>query len=171
MKIAHSLTMLGFALALGTGLAAQDTPAPPMPQRQAGHDWTQGPMAARLKLTDTQKASLKEITGKHKPALMAKGRAAKDARRAFFEAAQKPETSADTLRTLHRAMSDQGLEFLLERRAMRQEIRAVLTPDQREQAARMEGMKEGMRMARGFGGMMGHGHRAPEVPTAPVPAQ
>lgn len=171
MKIAHSLTMLGFALALGTGLAAQDTPAPPMPQRQAGHDWTQGPMAARLKLTDTQKASLKEITGKHKPALMAKGRAAKDARRAFFEAAQKPETSADTLRTLHRAMSDQGLEFLLERRAMRQEIRAVLTPDQREQAARMEGMKEGMRMARGSGGMMGHGHRAPEVPTAPVPAQ
>jgi Spy/CpxP family protein refolding chaperone len=170
MKLAHSLTMLGLSLALGSGLVAQDAPVPPKPA--APHDWIQGHMAERLKLTDAQKASLKDIMAKHRANLMAKGKAAKDARRAFFEAAQKPETSADTLKTLHRTMSDQGLEFMLERRAMRQEIRAMLTPDQREQAARMEGMKEGMRMTRGgFGGMMGHGHRAPEVPPAPAPVE
>lgn len=166
MNIAHSLTTLGLALALGTALAAQDTPAPPMAQ-PAAHDWTRGPMAERLKLTEAQKASLGEITARHKPALATKGRAAKEARKAFFEAMQKPETSAETLRGLHRAMSDQGLEFLLERRAMRQEIRALLTPEQREQAARMEGVKEGMRMARGFGGMKGRGHRGQEVAQAP----
>ncbi len=102
MKKIPTLTMLGFALALGTGLAAQETPAPPMPQRPAAHDWTQGPMAERLKLTDAQKAGIKEITARHKDALTAKGRAAKAARKAFFEAAQKPETSAEALRPLFR---------------------------------------------------------------------
>jgi Spy/CpxP family protein refolding chaperone len=176
MKITQSLTVLGFALALGAGLVpalAQDAPPPPAPAKQDGmRDWSQGRMAEQLKLTDTQKASLKTIMAKHHDALSAKGKAAKEARRAFFEAMQKPETSPETLKALHRTMSDAGFEQLLEGRTMRQEIRAMLTPDQREQAARMEGRREGMRMARGgfgFGGMMHGGHHGPQGPQAPAP--
>jgi hypothetical protein len=55
---------------------------------------------------------------------------------------------------------------------MRQELHAVLTPEQREQAARMEGRMEGMRMAR-FGMMGGHrrGMDWARGGGAPAPAQ
>jgi Spy/CpxP family protein refolding chaperone len=179
MKINHSLTALGIALALGSGFLpamAQGAPAPapgcPMCSPKEGpRGWMQGRMAEKLKLTDAQKTSLTAITDKHQASLAAKGKAAKDARKAFFEAMQKPETAPETLKGLNRAKADAGMEAMLEHRALRQEIRAVLTPDQREEMARMEGRREGMRMGRGgWGdkGMMG-GHRRPDGPPAPAP--
>jgi len=74
---------------------------------------------------------------------------------ALFEAMQKPETAPETLKGLHRTLSDLEFDRLLEFRAMRQEMRVVLNPDQREKAARMEGRMEGMRMARGGRGWDG----------------
>jgi len=181
MKINHVLTVLGLAIALPA--LAQGTPAPAAPAAQAppmhmhgeGRGWLEG-MAARLKLSDAQKASCKDIIVKHKAALESKGKAAKEARRAFFEALQSPDTTPETLKGLHRTMSDADLDALLERRAMRLELRAQLNPDQREQAARMMGRQEGMRMAHGFPGMrgghpgMGGGRPVPPEAPAPTPA-
>jgi Spy/CpxP family protein refolding chaperone len=49
-------------------------------------------------------------------------------------------------------MADAQFEAMLERRAMRNEVRAVLTPEQREQAARMEGRMQGRMQGRGMNG-------------------
>ena len=171
MNLFKSRSVLGFALALGTGSLPAMAQAAPAPQ-MAPHDWTQGRLAERLKLTDAQKSSIREITAEHQAALAAKGKAAREARQAFFEALDKPDTSADSLKALHRAMTDLGFEQLMEARAMRLETRAVLLPEQREMAARMEGRKEGMRMA--GGGMrsmhdMHHGPDGAALPPAATP--
>jgi len=147
MKMIHTLAMLGIVLALPA--TAQNA----APSRQPGSSCEkfQERMAQKLKLTDAQKAGLKGITARHQASLAAKGKAAKDARRAFQEAIQKPETGLDTLKGLNRAMADAHMEVMLERRAMRQEIRAILTPDQGEKAAWMMGRREGKRMGPGGG--------------------
>jgi len=177
MKLNHALTVLGLAIALpalAQGTPAPTPQAPPMHMHGEGRGWMEG-MAAKLKLSDAQKASCKDIIAKHKAGLESKGKAAREARRAFFEAAQSPDTTAEALKGLHRTMSDADLDALLERRAMRLELRAQLTPDQREQAARMMGRREGMRMGQCFPGMrgghpgMGGGHPVP--PAAAAPAQ
>lgn len=188
MNSFRSITSPALALFLGAGslaVSAQSAqPAPAMPAaggcpmmgqapgQEKSHDWLQGRMAAQLQLTEAQKASLKAITDKHKASLASKRKAVMDARRAFFTALQNNDSSADALKTLHRTLSDLTFERMMEGRAMRQEIRAVLTPEQREKAARMEGRMEGMRMARsgfrGEGGMM-RGHRGEPGPLAGDP--
>jgi Spy/CpxP family protein refolding chaperone len=114
-----------------------------------------------LGLTDAQKTAIRDIRTKHQAAFEAGRKTAQDAHKAFAEALRKPETAPDELRKLHRAAADATFEQLLAHRAQRQEIRALLTPEQREKAARMEGRMEGMRMVHhdGHPGMgMGMGH-------------
>lgn len=178
MTSMRSIASIALAVALGSGLMpamAQGAPGPDgantMPGRDGHSGWMEGRMAAQLNLTEAQKASLKDIQAKHKDSFAAKKKAAMAARKAFFEAIQKPETAPETLKALHRTLSDLEFDRMLEFRAMRQEMRAVLNPEQREKAARMEGRMEGMRMARGGrgwdGGMgmgMGMGMRGKNRP-------
>ncbi len=89
-------------------------------------------MAERLKLTDDQKARIRAITARLHPVMAARGRAAADARRAFFDALDRPETSAEGLQALHRNMTELAFEQLMEARTLRLETRAVLDPGQRE---------------------------------------
>ena len=147
MRIKHSLTILSLALALPA--LAQTAPAPAAPaapaMKDGMHDQMMARMADRLKLTEAQRASCKDIIAKHRPALMAKHKAAKEARRAFFQALQDSAATPDSLKTLNRAAADARLDALLEGRALRQELRAVLTPEQREKAAYLIGRHAGMR--------------------------
>jgi len=138
-----------------------------------------GRMEDQLDLTPAQKASFQAIFARHKDSMAARRKASFAAREAFTEAVKKPETTPEALKALHRTLSDLRFDGMMERRTMRQELRAVLTPDQREQAARMEGRMEGMRMARsggrggwGEGGFPGgmKGWRRSEAPAAPAPA-
>ena len=163
MRTVSALATFALTLALGQ-LQAQGLPAaPPAGPQGLCCPGARGPqgfadrMASQLKLTDAQKASFQAILAKHKDSMADQGKALKAARKAFLEAMQKPETTPESLKALHRGLSDLQFNRMLERRAMRQEIRAILTPDQREQAARLEGRMEGMRLARGGG--MGMGHR------------
>ena len=166
------LATLALPLALSLGFAqAQGVPAPPSCQGMCpmakGHQGFADRMATQLKLSEAQKTSFQAILAKHKDSLAGKGKAAQEARKALFEAMQKPESTPESLKALHRTVSDLQFDRMLEHRAMRQEIRAILTPDQREQAARMEGRMEGMRLA--HGGPMGmrrqHGWEA-DAPAA-----
>ena len=149
------------ALALGICLAGSaQTPAPapppaPRPRMEDGHKRMMEHMAKVLHLTDAQKATIKDIHAKHQAALESKRRTADDTRRAFGEAMRNHDTPAADLKKLHAAMADADIDLVLEHRAQRQEVHAVLTPEQREKAARMEGRMEGMRM-RGEGR---HGRR------------
>ena len=171
MTSAHSITAFTLALALGALVPAMaQAPAAPPAAGTGGagcacgprHDGDQGGMMGRmadqLKLTDAQKASMKAIMARHKDSMEAGRKAAFAARRAYFEAMKKPDSSPESLKALHRAMGDAEFDRMLEHRTIRQEMRAVLDPGQREQAARMEGRMEGMRMARsGRGGDWGEG--------------
>jgi Spy/CpxP family protein refolding chaperone len=176
MKTFASLVGIGMALALGAAprpalaQAASPTPgvtqpsggsAAPAPGRCAWDGWLKGPAAARLGLTAAQRTSWQAIVEKHRASLDQKRQAAFDARQAYWEAAGKPDTAPDTLRQLHRTLSDQAFEAQLERRALRQELHAVLTPEQRERAARMQGRMEGRmqgRMAARMGACGGPGY-------------
>jgi Spy/CpxP family protein refolding chaperone len=154
MRIIHSLSVLALALALPA--LAQTPPAAlaaPQEGRSFGRMYER--IGEKLNLTDAQKAACKDIIGKHRPAMIAKHKAAKEARKAFFEAVMKPETAPDTLKTLNRAAADARLEAMLEGRAMRQELRAVLTPEQREKAAFILGRMAGMHGDHGRWGGMG----------------
>ena len=142
MRITRTLSMLCLALTLPA--MAQTAPAP---HQEGQHGMLQGRMAEQLKLTETQKASLAEIAARHQAGLDAKGKAARDARRAFHDAFRQTGTTPDALAGLNRAMADTRLESMLEWRAMFQEWLPILTPDQRVQAAWMLGRKAGGREA------------------------
>ena len=164
MKTAHALAAVALALIVGAGVPpalAQAPVAAPAPQAARADKphgpeaWFLGPMADRLKLTDAQKTAIKAVFDQHRPGLEANRKAVRAARHDLMEALGKPDTPEDTLKTLHRTASDLEFQGQLERRAMRREIRTVLTPDQREQVARMEGRMEGRREAMGRMGRMG----------------
>jgi Spy/CpxP family protein refolding chaperone len=174
MRITHSLTLLALALALPVMAQTPTAPAPPAaPQEGRFFDRMQR-MADKLQLTEAQRASCKAIIMKHRDSLKAKGKAAREARRAFFEAKQKPETTPDVLRSLNRTMADTRIEATIEGRTMRQELRAELTPDQREKAAFMMGRQAGMRRGHGdwggMGMMDGPGRPMGKCPCPPPPA-
>ena len=156
----NNLTPIALSLILGwLPASAQATPeaAAPRPQRPA---MMGARVAARLQLSEAQKTAIKEIRAKHQAAIETQAKAVKEANKAFAEAAQKPETTTAALKALHQTLSDQAFALKVEHRAMRLEIRALLTPEQREQAAKMEGQRQGMRMAR-RGGRMGFGGGMP----------
>lgn len=137
-------------LALAAGLAAQ-SPASEAPQAHRAR--RQERVAKALGLSETQKGQIKQIRDKHREALKAKHAAVRDAREHLHQAMQDPKTSEAELRKLHGQMADLRFDLLLEIRTLRQEVGAVLTPDQREKAADLRGRAlERGRMMRGFAG-------------------
>jgi len=158
MNVKQVLGGIGLAVALGVlaapargqGAPAPGTPPPaPGAMMDGGRAQRLDRMARRLKLTDAQKASCQAIFARHQDSFKAGKQALREAGKAYREALDKPDAKVDDLRSLNRALADRRFDLRMEGRALRQELRAVLTPDQREQAARMEGRMEGMRMARG----------------------
>jgi len=199
MHLSRSIPSL--VLAMGLGFTPAFAQAPAAPIRPAGAEGCPagmgacGPMAGRgqeqmlarmaeqLRLTDAQKASFKASFAKHQASMAAGRTGVAEARKALDEAMKQPDSSPDALKALHRTLSDRAFDQMLEHRALRQELRAVLTPEQREQAARMEGRMEGRMEARrpfhggprGGGGMDGmkgmggmNGQAQPQAPTAAV---
>jgi protein CpxP len=141
-------------LALAAGLAAQSPAPSPAPEApQARRTRRQERVAKALALSEAQKGQIKQIRDKHREALKAKHAAVRDARKQLHQAMQDPKTSETELRKRHRQMADLRFGLLLEMRAMRQEVGAVLTPEQREKAAELRGrVLERGRMMRGFAG-------------------
>lgn len=137
-------------LMLATGLCAQNAPQTPN---------TPSPGASRrealksLHLTEAQKGQIKSIRAKHKDALQAKRSASMEARQSFKAAMKDPKSSESDLRHLHAQAAEVRFNLALERRAMRQEVSAVLTPEQRERASELRGrMTERMHTRRALSG-------------------
>ena len=105
-------------------------------------------MARRLKLSEAQKSSIKAIRDRHADSLKTGRQGAREARRAFHEASRDAATPVERLRSLHQVMAQRQLELVLARRTMRDEVRALLTAEQREEAARLRGVAEGRMKAR-----------------------
>jgi len=120
-------------------LAALPLAAQPAPRRP-------GRIAQALNLSDAQRASIRSIREKHGPELHLRQDAARQAQAALRTALREPATPEAQLRTLHGKASAARFEMLMARRTVRQEVRAVLTPEQREKAAELRGMaRERMR--------------------------
>lgn len=120
-------------------LAALPLVAQPEPGRP-------GRIAQALNLSDAQRTSIRSIREKHRPELLLKREAARQAQAALRTALREAATPEAQLRALHDQASAARFEMMLARRTVRQEVRAVLTPEQREKAAELRGMaRERMR--------------------------
>lgn len=129
-------------LALGVSLAAQGR----------GPGFGPGRGLRALNLTDAQQTQVKAIHERHQAAIQAKVEAAQAAHKALREAMADAATDAKALQALHEKASTAQFAVLLERRAVRQEILPLLTP---EQKAQFEKLPMGPGMGRGMGRDMG----------------
>ncbi|HZU53769.1 MAG TPA: Spy/CpxP family protein refolding chaperone [Holophagaceae bacterium] len=120
------------AAALPTFAPAGAQAPPPRPHGAMGD-----PMATALGLTPDQQAKMKAIREKYRDAGKADHEAARAQEQAFRAAMEDPKTSEAQLRETFDQMNARRFQGLLQRRAMRQEMRAVLTPDQQAKADAM----------------------------------
>jgi Spy/CpxP family protein refolding chaperone len=140
LNILPSLTAIALTLGL-LPASAQEIPAP-----SPRHPEFQARIAKRLHLTEAQQTSLKAVRVKHQEGLAAKRKAAFEARATLAKAMQNPDSKPEDLKTLHRTAADLAFDLRMDQRAMRLECRAILTPEQREESARLRGRMEGMMM-------------------------
>ena len=156
MRSSAIFTSLALTLALGLPALAQDGPAP-KPMDPARADRMEAHLARHLQLTEAQKTAIKELRAKRQDAIKAKHQAMVTAREALRTAEARPESKPEELKALHRTFADLAYDLKLDRRALRKDIGALLTPEQRVKAAymlgRMEGMHEGHRRHEGGEGM------------------
>jgi Spy/CpxP family protein refolding chaperone len=152
------------AAALAAPRVPEEQPKPPAPPSLQERAHRRLERASEfLKLSEAQRASIKAIHEKNRDAAKARRESAQAAAKAFHEAARDPKVTTDQLRRLHQAMADARFEAFSAHRAMRLEVRNLLTPEQREQAATLRGMalerrREGlMRLRGGRGPGMGQG--------------
>ena len=107
----------------------------------------QGPraeqMARALKLSDVQKTSIQAVRVQHHQALVLRRDAVKQAQLALRAAARDAATPEVQLRALFDKASVARFEMMLARRSIHQEVQALLTPEQRTQAAERRGWAQG----------------------------
>jgi periplasmic protein CpxP/Spy len=121
-------------------LAAQQasTPAPQMQEvaKQRREAIAQR-MVDKLQLSQSQQDQIKAIREKHGDALKSQRESLKQAHEALKQATQDPKVDQTQLHELYVKASEQRFKSLMAHRAMRQEIDAILTPEQREKAKTM----------------------------------
>lgn len=142
-------TRILLASLVALSLAAQQAPPPAGPMgRLARAGERLAFLAHHLKLSDAQRTQMKEIHQKHQGAIQPKQKAAMEAREALRKAAQDLSASPDQLRKFHQAVADRQFDLMMERRAVKLETRAILTPEQRAEADRMQALGEEHRQFR-----------------------
>ena len=93
-----------------------------------------GRMARLLGLSPDQQAEMKAIRGKHAAALKADHEAARAQAKAFRATMEDPKADPAHLRQAFDQMNGARFQAMLEGRAMRLEMRALLTPEQQAKA-------------------------------------
>lgn len=123
---------------LAAGLMAQaPPPGPPreLPRMLAGRmAMRAGFMAKQLNLSAGQKTAMKTIAQKHKDEMKAKHQAQREARQAFQALMADPNSKTADIQAAHQVLSQRSLDTILAGRALRAEMRAVLTPEQQAKA-------------------------------------
>ena len=123
-------------------LMAQDSTPPAAPKGHRGERFAlpsthalTGIYGQALNLTADQKTKLHELRGIQRTANAPKRQAAQATRAAFGKAMQDPATPEATLRELHLKASEAHFQVLLAGRGNLAQVRALLTPEQREKAS------------------------------------
>lgn len=135
------------SLAIGLFSPAFLLAQPPPPGPQGFRPGPPPGMPCDLDLTTAQRSAIRAVFEKHRAAHQEKQKAAMQKERALMDALFEGSTTEAQLRELHRAAGDARFALLLEDRATRLEVDALLTPEQRakakEQQARMKPGPEG----------------------------
>lgn len=92
-------------------------------------------LARALNLTADQQTRIHVLRASHRGAVAPLRTSAQGARAALAQALQDPATPEATLRELHQKTSEAHFQLLLAGRANRAQVRALLTPEQREKAS------------------------------------
>ncbi len=142
------ITRFALILALGVLPLAAQRPRPE-PRPAQGPDVIR--LMGRLGLDEAQQKQVKALVEKARAEAPAQRQALQEARKAFGEAAKNPGTDPAQLHQLHQTLSERQFEVQLHQRSLRQEIQKLLTPEQREKAARALGRLEGRRGEMGMG--------------------
>ncbi len=120
---------------------------PPQPGPQGFRPGPPPGMPCDLDLTTAQRSAIQAVFEKHRAAHQEKQKATMQKERALMDALFEGSTSEAQLRELHRAASDARFALLLEDRATRLEVDALLTPEQwakaKERSPRMQKGPEG----------------------------
>ena len=119
-----------------------------MPASPRGHGSGPNPMARILDLSPGQQTQAKAIREKHRGALKADRAAVRAQAEAFQAVMQDPKTGEAQLRQAFDQMNAARFQAMLEARAMHQEMRAILTPDQQAKADAMKAQFQERRKAR-----------------------
>ncbi len=93
-------------------------------------------LAARLDLSPDQQARLQQVFMAHAPALQAKARVLKDARRGMVDGLLDPAASDEQVRAAQAGASAAAAELLVEAHQLVREIDPILTSGQKAQARR-----------------------------------
>ena len=109
-------------------------PAAPSPSTSPAHPPRGQRLAEALGLSPEQQAKLEALRAQHAAALKADREALQAQGRQLRGAMQDPSASEAQLRQAFDRMNEARFKALLDRRALRQEMRAVLTPDQQAKA-------------------------------------
>lgn len=123
---------LAILLAASLPLLAQAPPSPPS-HMNGGHH-----LAEALGLSPEQQTKMKAIHEKHASTMKADHEAVRAQAKAFRAAMRDAKTDPGQLRQAFDQMSAARFQTLMEGRAMHQEMRAVLTPDQQAKADTMK---------------------------------
>ncbi len=133
---------------LWTALLLSLATLPLTAQPEAARDRRSERIAQALNLSDAQRTSIRSIREKHRAELLLRRDAVKQAQASLRAALREAATPEAQLRALHDKASAAQIEALLARRVVRQQVQAVLTPEQREKVAELRGMARERRRER-----------------------
>ncbi|HEU0108189.1 MAG TPA: Spy/CpxP family protein refolding chaperone [Vicinamibacteria bacterium] len=143
-----ALTSVGIAHAQGPGAPPHD--------RAFGPGFGHGRLAEELSLSDEQKSQLEALRGRQQETLKPLAEAARQAHETFRSALEADGADAATVGQAALAMHAAEKKLRAAHDAAFEEMKAILTPEQRD---KLEKMHEGRRGARGPHGPGGLGPR------------
>jgi len=138
MSIARILIRIALILGVaGMPAFAQQAHAPwsGLPRRARDAARSEA-VARRLKLSDAQRNAIQALRSRYSEKLKLGRRDFLEARGAFRLVVRDPQAKIEELRSLHQTMAERRFEMLRIRRTMKEEMRTLLSPEPREEAAR-----------------------------------
>ena len=143
------LLLAGAAAVFPLEAQAPQAPNPQGQYVQAPQGFRQGGvmerLADQLNLTPSQRQQVRAIILNHRATTQSLHIAARNSRLAFAAAMSDPATTQDQLQVQHQDMEGKQFQQALNLKAIRNEVRAILTPDQQVRFDQMHPVLDAMR--------------------------
>lgn len=140
------LAVVGTALALVAGLGGTAYAQGDVQARRGAHrhGGIRGgvPGLGRLNLTDAQREQVREVMQRHRGELQEAGRRLRDAHAAQQDAVQAVPLDEGLIRSTAQALATAQTDLALLRARMHNDVWALLTPDQQDQASKLRAERE-----------------------------